>query len=265
MIELHGRSVIVTGGASGIGMGIAKILSLAGASTLLADRNFEGVQKVSDSLEGIHVPCKADVTDVRDVEKMVSLALDTFGKIDILVNNAGIVGAPNWWEREIPNDDDWDQVHSVNVRGIVRVTQAVSAHMKIMNYGKIVKIASIAGRRGSPDLPHYSTTKAAVISWTQSNALQLAEFGINVNAICPGLLWTPMWEAIARRRTLSSKTSLGEQAGRDFFEKVVQDTIPMKREQTPEDIGNLCAFLVSDLAHNITGQAINVDGGRFSN
>ena len=135
MIELYGRSVIVTGGASGIGMGIAKVLSLAGASTLLVDRNFEGVQKVSDSLEGIHVPCKADVTDVRDVEKMVSLALDTFGKIDILVNNAGIVGAPNWWERDIPNDDDWDQVHSVNVRGIVRVTQAVSAHMKIMNYG----------------------------------------------------------------------------------------------------------------------------------
>ena len=265
MIELHGRSVIVTGGASGIGMGIAKILSLAGASIVLVDRNFEGVQKVSDSLEGSHVPCKADVTDVRDVEKMVSFALDTFGKIDILVNNAGIVGAPNWWEREIPNDDDWDQVHSVNVRGIVRVTQAVSAHMKIMNYGKIVNIASIAGRRGSPDLPHYSTTKAAVISWTQSSALQLAEFGINVNAICPGLLWTPMWEAIARRRTLSSKTSLGEQAGRDFFEKVVQDTIPMKREQTPEDIGNLCAFLVSDMAHNITGQAINVDGGRFSN
>ena len=265
MIELHGRSVIVTGGASGIGMGIAKVLSLAGASILLVDRNFEGVQKVSDSLEGSHVPCKADVTDVRDVEKMVSLALETFGKIDILVNNAGIVGAPNWWEREIPNDDDWDQVHSVNVRGIVRVTQAVSAHMKIMNYGKIVNIASIAGRRGSPDLPHYSTTKAAVISWTQSSALQLAEFGINVNAICPGLLWTPMWEAIARRRTLSSKTSLSEQAGRDFFEKVVQDTIPMKREQTPEDIGNLCAFLVSDMAHNITGQAINVDGGRFSN
>ena len=265
MIELYGRSVIVTGGASGIGMGIAKVLSLAGASTLLVDRNFEGVQKVSDSLEGIHVPCKADVTDVRDVEKMVSLALDTFGKIDILVNNAGIVGAPNWWEREIPNDDDWDQVHSVNVRGIVRVTQAVSAHMKIMNYGKIVNIASIAGRRGSPDLPNYSTTKAAVISWTQSSALQLAEFGINVNAICPGLLWTPMWEAIARRRTLGLKTSLSEQVGRDFFEKVVQDTIPMKREQTPEDIGNLCAFLVSDLAHNITGQAINVDGGRFSN
>ena len=265
MIELLGKSVIVTGGASGIGMGIAKVLSLAGASTLLVDRNFEGVQKVSDSLEGIHVPCKADVTDVRDVEKMVLLALDTFGKIDILVNNAGIVGAPNWWEREIPNDDDWDQVHSVNVRGIVRVTQAVSTHMKIMNYGKIVNIASIAGRRGSPDLPHYSTTKAAVISWTQSNALQLAEFGINVNAICPGLLWTPMWEAIARRRTLSTKTSLAEQSGRDFFEKIVHDTIPMKREQTPEDIGNLCAFLVSDLANNITGQAINVDGGRFSN
>ncbi len=265
MIELHGQSAIITGGGSGIGMGIAKVLSIAGVSTLLVDRNFEGVQEVSDALLGNHVPYKADVTEQRDVERMVSFAIDTFGKIDILVNNAGIVGASNWWERDIPNDDDWDQVHSVNVRAIVRVTQAVSDHMKLMNYGKIVNIASIAGRRGSPDLPHYSTTKAAVISWTQSSALQLAEFGINVNAICPGLLWTPMWEAIAKRRTLISKGSVSKQDGRDFFEKIVQDTIPMKREQTPEDIGNLCAFLVSDLAHNITGQAINVDGGRFSN
>ena len=265
MIGLEGKSVIVTGGASGIGMGIVKVLSSAGASTLIADRNFQGVKDISDSLKGTHVPCKADVTNLSDVEEMVSLALETFGKVDILVNNAGIIGASEWWDREIPDDDDWDQVHSVNVRGVARVTQAVSPHMKEMKYGKVVNIASIAGRRGSPDLPHYSTTKAAVISLTQSSALELAEFGINVNAICPGLLWTPMWEAIARRRTHSSRISSNDESGREFFERVVQETIPLKREQTPEDIGNLCAFLVSDLSSNITGQAINVDGGRFSN
>ena len=265
MIGLEGKSAIVTGGASGIGMGIVKVLSSAGASVLIADRNYDGVKTISDSLEGIHVPCKADVTNPFDVEEMVSLALKKFGKIDVLVNNAGIVGASNWWEREIPNDEDWDQVYSVNVRGVARVTQVVSPHMKEMKYGKIVNIASIAGRRGSPDIPHYSTTKAAVISLTQSSSLQLAEFGINVNAICPGLLWTPMWEAIAKSRTHEPDAPSNDQDGRTFFERVVQETIPLKREQTPEDIGNLCAFLASDLAHNITGQAINVDGGRFSN
>jgi meso-butanediol dehydrogenase/(S,S)-butanediol dehydrogenase/diacetyl reductase len=119
-------------------------------------------------------------------------------------------------------------------------------------------------------MPHYSTSKAAAISLTQSSALELGPYDINVNAICPGLLWTPMWEAISKRRlhhgvadrSFEETEDLSE---REFFEQTVEKMIPMKKEQTPEDIGNLAAFLGSDLAHNITGQAINVDGGFRTN
>ena len=147
------------------------------------------------------------------------------------------------------------------------MSESIAPHMKRRKYGKIVNIGSIAARQGSPDLPHYSTTKAGVVSWTQSNALQLAPFNVNVNAICPGLLWTPMWESIARRRARSGGQTLepGNFTGREVFEQTVEQLIPMRREQTPEDVGNLAAFLASDLARNITGQAINVDGGRFTN
>ena len=105
------------------------------------------------------------------------------------------------------------------------------------------------------------------MSLTQSNALKFAKSGVNVNAVCPGLLWTPMWEAIAEKRLRYGGTGfeIGELSGRQLFEKAVDSWIPMKREQTPEDIGNLVAFLVSELATNITGQSINVDGGRFTN
>jgi NAD(P)-dependent dehydrogenase (short-subunit alcohol dehydrogenase family) len=197
---------------------------------------------------------------------MVAQVLAEFGKIDILVNDAGVVGAPNWWEREFPNDEDWDLTLAVNLRGVVNVSEAVMGHMKERRYGKIVNIASIAARYGNADIPHYNASKAAVVSWTQSNALQLAGFGINVNAICPGLLWTPMFERLVEKRsTFNTDPEFEGLKGRAFFEEVVDSTIPMKREQTPEDIGKMAAFLASDDARNITGQAINVDGGRRMN
>ena len=193
--------------------------------------------------------------------------LEQFGKIDVLVNDAGIIGGSQWWERETPSDEDWAQVYAVNVRGMVITSEIVSENMKARNYGKIINIASIAARQGSPDIPHYSTSKAAVVSWTQSNAAQLAPHNINVNAICPGLLWTPMFEALVKRRANFGSPGLDseELAGRELFEKIVEETIPMKKEQTPEDIVKMTAFLASDDAHNITGQAIKVDGGRRMN
>ena len=138
--------------------------------------------------------------------------------------------------------------------------------MKERRYGKIINIASIAARQGGTDQPHYNASKAAVVSWTQSNALQLAPYDVNVNAVCPGLLWTPMWEGLARKRAaFDFDSSIRGATGREYFERTVESWIPMKKEQTPEDVGKLAAFLASDDAHNITGQAINVDGGRRMN
>jgi len=270
MIDLSGKIALVTGGASGIGRGICLVLAEQGAELVVADLNLQGAQDVASDVRdagGAAIAIQVNVTDRDSVTVMAEHVLEQFGKIDILVNDAGIIGADRWWERETPSDEDWAQVFAVNVRGMVITSEAVSKQMKARNYGKIINIASIAARQGSPDIPHYSTSKAAVVSWTQSNALQLAPYNINVNAICPGLLWTPMYEAITRRRVIFGSPDLDskELSGRELFENTVEATIPMKKEQTPEDIGKMTAFLASDDSHNITGQAINVDGGRRMN
>ena len=191
-------------------------------------------------------------------------AIQRFGRIDILVNNAGIVAAPGWEERERPSEEDWDMIYAVNVKGVAGVTESVVPHMKRRRYGKIVNIASIAGRLGSRTSAPYSASKASVINMTQNFALDLAEFNINVNSICPGLLWTPMWQRIATRYG----TIPGDRQGlppREVFDRHVKQVIPMGREQTPEDVGHAVAFLASDYAKNITGQALNVSGGSHMN
>lgn len=269
MIDLTGKNVFITGGGSGIGKGISEVFARAGANVVVADINIDSARLASEQLRGIgkfsytHI----DVTDKESVSKAVESAINSHNTIDILINNAGIVGSRDWWQREISSDEDWQEVYEVNVRGVVRVTQAVDHHMKSRRYGKIVNIASVAARQGSPDIPHYSTTKSAVVSWTQSNALQLAPFDINVNAICPGLLWTPMWEAISKKRMNfpGAFSEFRPLNGREYFEKTVDRSVPMKKEQTPLDIGNMAVFLASDLSSNVTGQSINVDGGRFMN
>ena len=274
MIDLKDKIAIVTGGARGIGKGICESLSIAGANVIVADLNLDDALKTVGYLESVGSGDKfamfLDVTDDASIKDMVEKSINEFGRIDILVNNAGIIGSGKWWERDIPNDNDWVDVHAVNVMGISKVTGAVSAYMKDRKYGKIINIASIAGRQGSPDMPHYSTSKAAAISLTQSIALSLGPDDINVNAICPGLLWTPMWEAISKKRLehgVFDRTfsDIEDLSTREFFEQTVEKWIPMKKEQTPEDIGNLAAFLASDLANNINGQAINVDGGFRTN
>ncbi|MXY19896.1 MAG: glucose 1-dehydrogenase [Dehalococcoidia bacterium] len=261
MIDLSGKVALVTGGARGIGRGICLTLAEQGADVAVADLLADSAASVAVEMERMGRRSQAismDVTSRPSIQTAVSQVLDDMGRIDILVNNAGVVGAGNWWGRDKPSDEDWHFTHMVNVRGVVMVTEAVQDQMIQRGSGRIVNIASIAARQGSPDIPHYSTTKAAVVSWTQSNAHQLAPYGITVNAICPGLLWTDMWQAISRRRSATTGEDI---SGRALFERAVENMTPMKREQTPEDIGKLAAFLASDDARNITGQAINVDGG----
>ena len=173
--------------------------------------------------------------------------------------NAGIIAAPGWENRPESNDKDWDMIYDVNVRGVARVTESAAVHMKKRRYGKIINIASVAGRQGSPANPPYHVSKAGVISLTQASALGLAPFNINVNAICPGNLWTPMWERIATRQTVFVESRAGL-TPRQAFE-ASSERIPLGREQTPEDVAYLAVFLASEYAQNITGQAINVNGG----
>jgi NAD(P)-dependent dehydrogenase (short-subunit alcohol dehydrogenase family) len=263
--DLTGKVAIVTGGASGIGSGICTVLAEQGASVTVADIDLPGAEAIAAGLPGslgsaIHL----DVTDQDSVDALVETLTGGDGHVDILVNNAGVIGAPGWWERDRGSDDDWQRAFDVNVRGVVRCSEAVSPHMVERGYGKQVNIASIAARRGGEE-PYY-VTKAAVMNWTQSSAAALARHGVNVNAICPGLVWTPMTSALVdRRAAFALAQSEPGVTGRDAFDAIVDKWVPMGREQTARDIGKMAAFLASDDARNITGQAINVDGGIYMN
>jgi NAD(P)-dependent dehydrogenase (short-subunit alcohol dehydrogenase family) len=267
MIDLTGRVAVVTGGASGIGEGISRVLAEQGAVIALADLDVRRAKTVASGLPSRAGAVEVDVTSRDSVAAMVAAVIGSFGQIDILVNNAGVVGAPGWEGRDRPDDSDWDLTHAVNLRGVVNVSEAVAEHMKQRGSGRIINIASIAGRQGGAQNPPYNVSKAGVISWTQAHAEELAPLGINVNAICPGSLWTPLYERLIQRNVrlgYSPPMEPGETA-EDVFRKRVEARTPMRRAQTPEDVGKLAAFLASDDARNITGQAINLDGGTRMN
>lgn len=264
-IDLTGKVAIVTGSGNGIGRGIALRLAQAGADIFVADIDLAAVDNVASELRETGRRSETGQVDVAIQEStnaMVSEAISKLGSVDILVNNAGVGGAPGWAERTAGSIEDWTRVFEVNVLGIVHASNSISAHMIERGAGKIVNIASAAGRRGSPGFAHYSSSKASAINVTQAFAYQLAEHKINVNSVCPGVLWTNLWHDISDRRLRMTGDS--ETSGREYFEQRFAN-IPLGREQTPEDIGNAVAFLSSDRAGSITGQALNVDGGAMMN
>lgn len=255
---LKDRVAVVTGGGRGIGRGIVLALAEAGADVAIGDVDLASAEKTAAEVEDRGRKAGVvglDVTDEGSARTAIQETLSRFGAIDILVNNAGVV--QNHLD-DGATEDDFDSCYRVNQKGIWIVTSALVPHFKERGAGKIVNIASIAGRQGGV-LTAYSASKAAAISITQSQAAQLGAHNINVNAVCPGLLWTPMWEKIEGiLRNDDAQSVIDERAA---FDAYVQSTCPLKREQTPEDIGAAVVFLVSDAARNITGQALNVDGG----
>jgi len=266
-MDLTGKTAVVTGAGSGIGAGICRVLFRHGANVALIDIDESTCQKVADELpesDGRTSVHKADVRSVEDIQNIANEIINLWGKVDILVNNAGVYGAAEWFNYDIPREEDWEATYQVNVKGIYKTTDAFSGHMMKNRYGKIINIASIASRRGSDRGMHYNASKAAALSVTQGYALRLAPYNINVNAICPGLLWTPMFDQITARHSSHTEGFVGMDQ-REIFDTIVERDIPLKREQTPEDIGNVAAFLASDEAFNITGQGINVSGGLFMN
>ena len=264
---MRDKVVLVTGGASGIGRGVCQVMAQRGAAIAAADLNLEGAQAVAAELEhhGHGTGAfRVDVTDGADVGRMVAEVVESLGRIDVLVNAAGVIGAPGFEDSTTSREEDWDFTFDVNVKGTVLASNAVAAHMKERRSGKIVNIASQAGRGGGGGGGAYGASKAAVIHLTQSFALDLARYDINVNVICPGSLWTPMWERIAERGRRNNP-DLAHLTPRQVFEKSIRERCPLGREQTPEDIGKAAAFLASDDALNITGQSLNVNGGIIMN
>ena len=263
MVDLTGRTALVTGAGRGIGRAIALTVAQQGADVAVSDINKDSsaqVAKEVDALGRKAMALEMDVTSKPSVEEAFSHVLSEWGHLDILVNNAGIYAAPGYGDSPEDREEDWDLAFDVNVKGIVFCCKAVMPHMKERGYGKIINIASIGGRWSNPWHLHYCASKAAVINYTQGLARHLAPHSVNVNAINPGILWTEIWATIARRYK-KQDPSLSEVEIREIADRTISQRIPMGREQTPEDIGKTAAFLASEDARNITGQAIHVDGG----
>ncbi len=262
-MDFEAKTAIVTGGARGIGRGIALELARRGSNVVIADLDEEAAREVVAQIKSGGTQsyyCETDVSQQWSTDDMVEVAIEEFGQLDVLVNNAGVGGAAGFTQRKTPNVEDWQATFDVNVYGIVNCTQSVESYMVERGYGKIVNIASVAGRGGARRFATYAASKAAAINVSQAWAFKLAPHGINVNTVCPGLIWTPLWESIAAWRTSTDQQDAGL-TPRELFQRTVSEQVPLGREQTVEDVGNAVVFLASDRARSITGQALNVDGG----
>ena len=262
---LTGKVALITGAGGGIGRGIARCLAEEGVHLALADISESGAETATEEIRkfGVNaIPCTLDVTDKIQCRDVVDAVTKEFGHLDIVVNNAGVIGGADF-KLGMPlsdiNEDDWDDTYSVNVQGVFLLCQASLEKMKGKGWGRIINISSRAGRDGRETIPHYSASKAAVIIFTQALARELAREGITVNAVCPGLIWSEMWKQIAEKLREKFPNFKGKTA-REVFDHFVEQT-PLGVEQSTEDIGRVVAFLASDDAKTITGQAILVDSG----
>jgi len=254
-LGLTGKVAIVTGGARGIGKSIVEGFATEGASVVVSDILFDAAWELAEKLakNGTNtLAVKTDVSKKSDAENLAEATLKEFGKIDILVNTAGIIKDTMLVDIE---EEEWDQILDINAKGVYLVTRAVVPHMIAAKQGKIVNISSRSGKDAQAGLSHYGASKFAMIGLTQALAKELASYDINVNAVCPGIIHTYMWERILDAR--SARTGMPRE---EIWARLI-DTIPLKRPQVPEDIANVVLFLSSDIARNITGEAININGG----
>ncbi len=245
--NLAGRSAIITGGSKGLGLAMAAGLASAGASVALVNRNKEEGIKAANEIAtdyGVKaIAIAADVTSREDTERMVSTAVQTFGKVDILVNSAGInIRGPI----DEVTPDDFDKVMNVNVKGTWLSCRAVTPHMKKNGKGKIINLASTLGLVGLSNRTPYTSSKGAVVQMTRALAIELAQFNINVNAICPGPFLTEMNIPIAD----------SEEA-----KKFVVGATVLARWAKLEEIQGVAILLASDAASYMVGSVITVDGG----
>jgi acetoin reductase-like protein len=257
-MRLQGKVAIVTGGGSGMGRAICLRYAQEGASVVVADVNQAGAQKVADQIAASGGKALAVVADVRNqaqVQAMVDTAVREFGGLDILVNNAGVGKIIPFLET---TEQDWDYMFDINCKGLLWCSQAAARVMIEQGRGgKIINLASQAGRRGEALVLAYCASKACVISMNQSIALALAPHKINVNAIAPGIVDTPFWDEVDRQFARLLNMEIGEP------KRTFTKSIPLGRIEQPEDVTGAAVFLASSESDYITQQCLNVDGGNW--
>lgn len=276
-MEIKGKTAVVTGAARGIGQGIAEAFAQEGANVVAADLGLLASKPTTDW--GYSLSAKAeldataqvirdsggscetidvDVSDRASCQSLVEKVVETFGRLDILVNNAGVVQSGPTVDFA---ESDWDRTFDVNVKGIFLLSQAAIPRL-MKNGGVIINIASVAGKRGYPQMAAYCSSKFAAIGLTQSLAAELADAAIRVNAICPGVVPTSMWlEHLAAPERRGRRFGTG--TVEETYNAVVENSIPLNREQTPADIADAALYLAR--ADNVTGISLTVAGGMEMN
>jgi len=244
-LDLNGRVCIVTGGVSGIGLAVAQRMADSGASISLWDRDAAALEKISGQLSAkakMHT-AQVDISNYAQVQAAAKSTAAHFGKIDALVNSAGVAGANAMvWEYPV---DEWLRVHDINIHGTFYTCREVVPHLQKNGYGRIVNIASIAGKEGNPTASAYSASKAAVIGFTKSLGKELAKQNITVNCVTPAAVKTPIFEQVT-------------QAHIDFM----LQKIPMGRFGLVEEIASMVCWLCSEDASFTTGGVFDLSGGR---
>jgi NAD(P)-dependent dehydrogenase (short-subunit alcohol dehydrogenase family) len=254
-VILEGRSAVVTGGGRGIGAAVARALAAEGAAVMVAARTASEVEAVAAELSAAGhraFAATCDVTDPASVAALAEAAAERMGGVDVLVNNAGV--APSAPLKSITLDS-WNGTFAVNATGTFLCTQAFVPGMVARGWGRVVNVASIAGRTGAPYIAAYAASKHAVLGFTRSVAAELATTGVTVNAVCPGYVDTPMTEASIAR--IVEKTGLP----REKAKAAILATSPQNRLLDPEEVAYLVVALCHPLARSVNGQALVVDGG----
>lgn len=253
-IDFAGKTLVVTGGLTGIGKGIADLFLKAGANVVIGDIACRlGIERIHDRLVQIQI----DVTVSADAARLIDAAVEAFGAVDFLVNNSGTSTMD--YAVDI-REEDWDKVMDINAKGVYLVSQAGARQMlRQGGGGRIINIASQAGKNGYRCMGNYVASKHAVLGFTKVMALELAQAQILVNAVCPGIVETDM----KRRERVEGAALRGMQPEDILAEDRSQ--VPLGRTAEPEDVANVVLFIASPLASYMTGQAINVTGGMTMN
>jgi len=248
-MDLKNKVAIITGARRGMGRTHALVLAKAGAKVVVSDISQEDCQKVVEEIEkagGEALAIQCDVSKKIEVDELVQKAVEKFGKIDILVNNAGICEFKPFLEL---TEEDWDKTLDINLKGYFLCSQAVAQEMAKQKSGVIVNIASVAMGQvgiGFPNIAHYCASKGGIMGMTEALAVELAPYNIRVNAVCPGMIETPMIDTIKQDATT--------------MEAMIAK-LPMHRVGKPEEVSNLVLFLASDESSYMTGSAVVIDGG----
>ncbi len=255
MTQLAGKSALITGAARGIGLAFAKAYVAKGARVAIADIDIERARTAAAEIGDSAIALQMDVTDQNSIDAGVAETVKAFGQIEILINNAAIFTAAPISEI---TQQDYQRVFDVNVRGTLFTMQAVANHMiKRGIKGRIINMASQAGRRGESLVSVYCASKAAVISLTQSAGLNLIQHGINVNAISPGVVDGEHWDGVDVFFAKYEKKEAGQK------KKEVAAAVPFGRMGTVDDLTGMAVFLASDSASYVVAQTYNVDGGNW--